>query len=106
MPRTPLPVLTPQQRLRLRSSYRGLPAPRANDGVVPTRSQVWGDVIHAAEADHLDVIGHFGAPQESPPHFDWLTTGSGFTRQKFEAVWAGVVDYIAAGRAMADSPER
>lgn len=43
----------------LRAALGGLPGQRANDGVVPLRSQVWGNVIWAGTADHLDVLGHF-----------------------------------------------
>ena len=76
-------------------SYGGVPDATANDGVVPTRSQVWGDVIHAARADHHDVIGHFHAPRVDPPHYDWLTTGSGFDAAAFASVWNAVADFLA-----------
>ena len=95
VPRARVGKLSTDQRQELRHGYGGLPTLKANDGVVPTRSQVWGDVIHTAEADHLDVIGHFGASAERPPHFDWLTTGSGFNQEMFEAVWGDVVAYVA-----------
>lgn len=36
-----------------------LPPARANDGVVPIRSQVWGKIAWAGVGDHLDVLGHF-----------------------------------------------
>ncbi len=94
-PRTRRAVLSAPQARAVRRAYGSLPTLKANDGVVPTRSQIWGDVIHAAQADHLDVIGHFGAPSDTPPHFDWLTTGSAFDQEKFEAVWDDVVSYIA-----------
>lgn len=94
-PRTRLAQLSAEQRRELRHSYGALPNVKANDGLVPTRSQVWGDIIYAAQADHLDVIGHFADPSGTPPHFDWLTTGSDFNQEKFEAVWRAVVEYIA-----------
>jgi hypothetical protein len=83
----------------LRRAYGRLPNQAANDGVVPTRSQVWGDVIHAAQGDHLDVLGHFRDPSHSPPHFDWLATGSEFTRAKFELLWTDVARYLAQSEA-------
>jgi hypothetical protein len=89
--------LSAEQARRLRHAYGALPTVKANDGLVPTRSQVWGDVIHAAQADHLDVIGHFGDPSSAPPHFDWLATGSEFSRVKFEALWMDVLRFIAVG---------
>jgi len=68
----------------------------ANDGMVPTLSQVRGTVVHAAWADHHDVIGHFHQPQHVPPHLDWLTSGTGFDRAGFEATWSDVVGWIVA----------
>lgn len=71
------------------------PSPADNDGMVPTLSQLWGELITAAPADHLDVIGHFDHPNHVPPHFDWLTSGTGFTRGDFEALWAEVARFLA-----------
>lgn len=92
-----LPQLTTPQSQRLAAAYGELPSVHANDGVVPTLSQVWGEVIHAARGDHLDVLGHFRGPAHDPPHYDWLTSGSGFDRAGFEALWTAVVGWIAAG---------
>ena len=93
---------TPQpdaaQRRALRRAYGKVPGARANDGIVPTRAQVHGRVIAAVRGDHLDVIGHFNDPGADPPHFDWLTTGSGFDRARFEAVWDAVLDFLLAQR--------
>ena len=95
VPRARRAQLSTGQARALRHAYGTLPTVKANDGLVPTRSQVWGHVIHAAQADHLDVISHFGDPSGTPPHFDWLATGSEFNQDKFEAVWCAVVEYIA-----------
>ena len=84
------------QRRALRRAYGKVPSARANDGIVPTRAQVHGRVIAAVRGDHLDVIGHFNDPSLDPPHFDWLTTGSGFDRARFEAVWNGVLNFLLA----------
>ncbi|WP_243337028.1 esterase/lipase family protein [Anaeromyxobacter soli] len=92
------PRLTRAQAAVLRRAYGWRTDARANDGMVPTLSQVRGDVIHAAWADHLDVIGHFHHPTRVPPHFDWLTSGSGFDRPQFEHVWREVAAYVAAGQ--------
>ena len=88
------PLLTSRQRQALRRAYGTLPRPSANDGIVPTRSQVWGEIIAAANADHLDAIGHFDDPAAQPPHFDWLTSGSGFDRRQFENVWTAVAGFL------------
>ena len=84
------------QRRALRRAYGKVPNARANDGIVPTRAQVHGRVIAAVRGDHLDVIGHFNDPSLDPPHFDWLTTGSGFDRARFESVWNGVLNFLLA----------
>jgi hypothetical protein len=89
------------QRRALRRAYVKIPGARANDGIVPTRAQVHGRVIAAVRGDHLDVIGHFNDPETDPPHFDWLTTGSGFDRARFEAVWGDVLAFLLAHQARA-----
>jgi len=93
------PRLTREQAAALRRAYGWRTDMRANDGMVPTLSQIWGDVICAAWADHLDVIGHFHRPTHVPPHFDWLSSGSGFDRPQFEQVWREIAAFLAAGAA-------
>lgn len=62
----------------------------ANDGIVPLRSQLWGTVVWAGYADHLDVLGHYLDAREEPPvetrHRDWLTSGSNFGDAEFTAL--------------------
>jgi triacylglycerol lipase len=69
----------------------------ANDGIVPLRSQVWGNVVWAGYGDHLDVLGHFvGADSKIAPelrHRDWLTSGSKFGEREL----AAVMDAVATG---------
>lgn len=65
-----VPRLTASESGALRRVYDGLPDTDASDGIVPTLSQVWGPVIHAAAADHLDAIGHFPDASCDPPHVD------------------------------------
>jgi hypothetical protein len=92
-PRAARPATAVQARA-LRRAYGKLPRAHANDGIVPTRSQVHGRVIAAVRGDHLDVIGHFNDPSTEPPHFDWLTTGSSFDRAQFESAWGRVLDFL------------
>lgn len=91
-----MPVLTPLEEARLVDLFGEMPDPRDSDGIVPTVSQPWGEILTAADGDHLDVIGHFNDKRHDPPHVDWLTTGSHFRRRHFEAVWKKVVDFIAS----------
>jgi hypothetical protein len=90
------PVLLPAQDDALRRAFGRRPGVRANDGMVPTLSQVWGEVVGAAWADHHDVIGHFDAPRAVPPHFDWMTSGSGFDLPRFEALWRSAARWLTA----------
>jgi triacylglycerol lipase len=92
------------------------PGARANDGAVPTRSQIWGRLVWAGYGDHLDVLGHFrdetpagGQAREATqeleghsPHVDWLYSGSAFGRPEFESL----MDAVAAGITADPSPIR
>jgi len=89
-----LPVIAPAEEARLRMLLGDVPSEIANDGIVPTRSQVWGEVIHAVKSDHLDLIGHYTSDRE-PLSSDWLPSGSGFDRAAFELTWNRVADFIA-----------
>ena len=64
-----------------------------SDGVVPSLSQVWGRVLHVAQADHLDVVGQYGAAGDEGGG-DWLPSASGFDRPAFEALWDTVAAFI------------
>ena len=79
----------------LRRAYGRVPPARANDGIVPTLSQVRGQVVHATWADHHDVLGHFHGPTQVPPHFDWVASGSGFDRRRFTALWRDAAQFLA-----------
>ncbi len=86
--------LHPEQEGQLVAAYETPPTCHSNDGVVPTLSQVWGEVIHITQADHLDVCGHFRDPGHDPPHVDWFISGSGFRRPQFEALWEDVCQFL------------
>ena len=87
-------TLDSDTRRILIDAYGGAPSSMDNDGIVPTSSQLWGRLLHAAHADHLDIIGHFDDPGGESPHVDWLTTGSAFRRPEFERTWHAVVDFL------------
>lgn len=81
-----------QAETALVRAFGRAPGARANDGVVPIRSQVWGTLVWAGYADHLDVLGHFRGGEGSL-HTDWLASGSSFDKHGF----AALVDAIAKG---------
>lgn len=70
-----------------------------NDGVVPALSQLRGELIAAAQADHLDVIGHYrGDGQQVTPgeiHYDWFSSGSSFAQAEFATLWRRVAEFVA-----------
>ncbi len=89
------PRPTPAQRRILRTELGEEPDGSANDGIVPTLSQPWGECIAVAQADHLDIIGHHGgAPGDPHEHYDWLKTLSGFREDDFDSVWDAVARFI------------
>jgi hypothetical protein len=91
-----LPLLEDDVHSLLEASYGQAPSPADNDGVVPTLSQVWGPVLHAVSADHLDVVGHYGAERMvDGVHADWLPADSGFDDEGFETTWRKIADFIA-----------
>jgi triacylglycerol lipase len=76
-------------------AFERTPGVRSNDGVVPLRSQIWGQLVWAGFADHLDVLGHYRGEdgQGDCPHVDWLASGSHFDDRQFDAL----MDAIAGG---------
>ena len=82
------------QRPPLERAYGEVPSHRDSDGIVPTLSQVWGEVIHAAHADHLDVVGHFGGRHDGRIESDWLPSGSGFDAKAFAELWGSVAEFV------------
>ena len=74
-----------------------IPGLEDNDGVVPFRSQLWGNLAWAGLGDHLDVLGHYfdHDPDAQPDlrHHDWLTSGSSFRDAQFDSL----MDAVAAG---------
>jgi hypothetical protein len=88
-------LMTPAQGALLREAFAHVVDRRASDGIVPTSSQLWGEVIAGVWADHLDVIGHFDHPTHVPPHFDWLASGTGFTRPQFVRLWTKIALWLS-----------
>jgi triacylglycerol lipase len=89
-----IPEAVGMQRERLHELLGELPSAEDNDGISPTNSQVWGELVHATTADHLDVVGHYGAGGLSGYAGDWLPSHSGFDGVRFEKLWTDVAEFI------------
>jgi hypothetical protein len=85
--RYPYPELPEELRPAAVRAFGFVPDDRDNDGVVPTLSQRWGEPAGFVLADHLDACGHFEARGEGDRHIDWLTSGAGFERVDFTALY-------------------
>jgi len=72
-----------------------VPTRRESDGLVPTLSQIWGGVLHVADADHLDVVGGYGVSEAAAATGDWIPSFSGFGAVQFRDLWASVARFIA-----------
>ena len=77
---------TPAQERSIHAGVGRASDDRMNDGVVPLRSMLWGELIFAGRADHLDTVGHFADEVEPPEHLDWLASGARFDRPQFSAM--------------------
>ena len=86
-------------RRALKKALGQIPDSTTNDGIVPTLSQLWGECIAVARADHLDIIGHYQDDDDEQHQYDWLTTHSDFRSGNFQAVWQSVVAFMAAAEA-------
>ena len=88
------PTPTQNQIVFLSEAFKEMPDATDSDGVVPTLSQIWGDIFYAGFGDHLDVCGHFNDFKREPPHYDWIATGSNFDFKDFQKLWTSVCDFL------------
>ena len=90
------PNAGPEIEAALVRAYERSPGVRANDGIVPIRSQLWGDLVWCGYADHLDVLGHFRGPDEALRHVDWLSSGANFDRLHFDDLMTAIAKGMLA----------
>jgi hypothetical protein len=74
---------------KVRSLLGMEPPDHANDGIVPLYSQIWGELVLIGQADHHDIVGHFPGPLG---HTDWLCSGAGFSRVRFDLAMDRIVE--------------
>lgn len=86
-----IPPLEEPSVAELATRFGAALCPGASDGVVPIASQLWGELIWAGCADHLDVIGFHGESDAG----DLLESRSGFGRAAFARLWGRVARYLA-----------
>jgi hypothetical protein len=74
---------------KVRALLGEAPPDHASDGIVPLYSQIWGELVWIGQADHHDIVGHFPGPGG---HTDWLCSGAGFSRVRFDLAMDRIVD--------------
>ena len=74
-----------------------------NDGLVPSASMIWGEVLWAGNADHLDVLGHYAGDRDSG-HTDWMVSGAEFRDPDFEEVMDAISDHLLGGASRPSEP--
>lgn len=89
----PKPGATIQRQLDRALGFKV--TPQISDGIVPTLSQLHGRLVHAARADHLDLVGHYTLAGGTA---NWLPSGAGYTPAAFDATWDAIAAAIARGR--------
>jgi triacylglycerol esterase/lipase EstA (alpha/beta hydrolase family) len=68
---------------------------RTNDGIVPTLSQIWGEIGGAHCADHLDLVGQYRRVENGRHYRGWLRSGSDFGEPEFIRLWGEVAEVIS-----------
>lgn len=94
--RYPYGTPTAEQAARLEAAI-GPVTPGWVDGIVPTLSMLWGEMIWCGRADHLDIVGHFADDEGRGEHLDWLTSGANFRRAQFDEVTDALCRFMLAG---------
>jgi hypothetical protein len=96
--RYPYASVAPEQAQKLAQSCPVALRAQTVDGIVPTLSMLWGELIWCGAGDHLDIVGHFGDRGKHPrQHVDWLRSGTSFSRTDFAAMTDALAAFLLAG---------
>ena len=69
----------------------------SSDGIVPTRSQAYGEILGVFASDHLDCVGHYPHTQADDTEVPgWVRSGAEFNDARFGLLWSRVGDFIAS----------
>lgn len=90
----PYPEPDPATRATLEAGLEREATDKLNDGIVPTLSMLWGELLWAGRGDHLDVVGHFRDSERPSLHTDWLTCGASFDRARFAQAMDAVAEFL------------
>ncbi|MDH5671762.1 MAG: hypothetical protein OEZ06_06405 [Myxococcales bacterium] len=71
--------------------------PEMVDGIVPTLSMLWRELLWCGQADHLDLVGHFADGARPRVHVDWLDSGARFNRREFGTMLDALTSFMMRG---------
>lgn len=92
---------------RFREDLGMEPDDRDNDGLVPTRSQIHGELLGAYLSDHLDVVGMFPHYEGNRRFVGWIDSGSSFRTPELRDLYGRIADAMAeAQRARPAGPAK
>jgi len=92
----PSPMPDPEVLGALEASLGEALDPSFNDGLVPTLSQLWGDLVWSGTADHLDILGHFQGEKDTS-HTDWQVSGAEFHEKDFDDAMDAIAHFFLEG---------
>lgn len=91
----PYPALSENAAELLASRLSFPVTPATNDAIVPSLSQVWGEIGQVVEGDHLDVVGQYDRTYQGVRSPSWLKSGAGFGDPEMVALWDAIAQVIA-----------